>query len=448
MRGKNVLLDPQKGLTYTAGSEKIYMKILAVYEKNGESIRDKIKRFYNEKDWKNYVIEVHALKSSSLNIGSQPLYDIARKLELAGREDAASITSAENERMLSMFDEVLGLVHGYLAENEKTDSQALEGGIGVDGKLPQFEKTILVIDDDKVSLETARNVLGGEYNVITAASGKGALEYLKNNNCDLILLDIMMPEMDGFEVYSRLEEEGTSSKTPVIFLTSDNNAETETKCFDIGAADYIAKPFVPSVMRSRVGRTIELDEHRKNLAKSLEKKTKEVSDMKKRTYRDALTGLWNRVYTEEMVDKHIKNGGSGTFLMIDMDNFKSINDNYGHIAGDKTLKMFADTLKEFSDKDDILCRIGGDEFVVFMKNSTNKNEIGQHADEIIHDLCLKLKESRFETNSSVSIGIAQTRLNESDFKTLYNEADKALYYVKQNGKNSYHFYGDHSRSVC
>ena len=125
-----------------------------------------------------------------------------------------------------------------------------------------------------------------------------------------------------------------------------------------------------------------------------------------------------------------------------MDNFKAINDNYGHIAGDKTLKMFADTLRSFAAEDDILCRIGGDEFVVFVRRITSKSEIGNRASDIISDLCRKLEQCKFDTNSSVSIGIAQAPEDGADFARLYNCADKALYYVKQNGKNSYHFYSD------
>ena len=128
--------------------------------------------------------------------------------------------------------------------------------------------------------------------------------------------------------------------------------------------------------------------------------------------------------------------------MIDLDNFKAINDNYGHIAGDRTLQMFADTLRDFAGEDDVICRIGGDEFVVFIKDIISKEEIGIRAADIITDLCHKLEECKFETNSSVSIGIAQTPEDGVEFNKLYNSADKALYYVKQNGKNSYHFFSD------
>ena len=110
--------------------------------------------------------------------------------------------------------------------------------------------------------------------------------------------------------------------------------------------------------------------------------------------------------------------------------------------GDRVLKMFADTLRDFSGEEDILCRIGGDEFVVFYKDLTSKSEIGSRAADIISDLCDKLEQCKFETNSSVSIGIAQAPEDAAEFNRLYNCADKALYYVKQNGKNSYHFFSD------
>lgn len=303
-------------------------------------------------------------------------------------------------------------------------------------------KSILVVDDDKLNLSTARKVLSEDYKVIPVVRGEQALSYLQNGSCDIILLDINMPDMDGFQVLEKIREMERCKNIPVIFLTADDDTETETRCFKEGAIDFIAKPFVPAVMRSRIGRALELEELRRSLADKLEQKTREVTDMKSKSRQDALTGLWNRIYTEEAVNEMIAQGAKGALLMIDMDNFKAINDNYGHIAGDQTLKMFADTLRSLAGKNDVLCRIGGDEFVVFIKDVTSKDMLGSRASDIISDLSAKLKECKFETNSSVSIGIAQTPGDGMDFDKLYNSADKALYYVKQNGKNSYHFYSD------
>ena len=307
-------------------------------------------------------------------------------------------------------------------------------------------KKILIVDDNRLNIIAAKNVLNDIYSVSSVTSGEQALEFLNSESCDLILLDINMPDMDGFEVFEKLRISDSVKDIPVIFLTADNDANTETHCFDCGAIDFIAKPFVPAVMRSRISRVLELEELRKSLAERLEKKTQEVSDMKSKSQKDALTGLWNRSYTEEAVNKMFAEGSHGALLMIDMDNFKAINDNYGHIAGDRTLMMFADTLREYCSDEDVLCRIGGDEFVAFVRSAKNKSELSNLAADILADLCRKLDDCKFDTNSSVSIGIAQFPDDGTDFKDLYNAADKALYYVKQNGKNSFHFYSDKSEA--
>lgn len=202
------------------------------------------------------------------------------------------------------------------------------------------------------------------------------------------------------------------------------------------------KPFVADVMLSRIGRILELEDLHRSLADRLEQKTREVSYMKDKFNQDALTGLWNRLYTEEKVNEILEGGAKGALLMIDMDNFKSVNDTYGHIAGDKVLKMLADTLRECSSEKDILCRLGGDEFVVFIQGIDSKTRLSNYAESIISDVCAKMKECEFKANTSVSIGIAMGPEDGTGFLNLYYAADKALYHVKQNGKNSYHFFSD------
>lgn len=303
-------------------------------------------------------------------------------------------------------------------------------------------KTILVVDDDKLNLSAARKVLSGEYKVIPVVRGTQVLSYLENEECDMILLDISMPEMDGFELLRKIRTMENGKDIPVIFLTADNDTETETRCFKEGAIDFIVKPFVPAVMQSRIGRALELEELRRGLADKLEKKTREVSDIKSKSYQDVLTGLWNRAYTENAVNEMISQEKKGALFMLDMDNFKAVNDNYGHIAGDETLKVFAGTLKKFAGEGDILCRIGGDEFMIFVKGVTEKSELSSRAADIISDFQKKFAALSFEIECSVSIGIAQTPEDGLEFNKLYNSADKALYYVKQNGKNAYHFFSD------
>lgn len=303
-------------------------------------------------------------------------------------------------------------------------------------------KHLLVVDDNKTNLAAAKAALADTYKVTAVLSGEQALMFLSKNRVDLILLDINMPGMDGFEVLAKIREIDEGEPIPVIFLTADNDAETENRCLELGAFDFIAKPFIPNVMRARITRILELEDLRKSLATRLDQKIQEVDEMKNKSSRDALTGLWNRSYTEEMVNKILKEGGKGTLFMMDMDNFKAINDTYGHLAGDNTLKMFAQTMMDHSDPSDVLCRIGGDEFVMFINGVTSKNVLANLAKDMITDMVHKIEECKYETNTSVSIGIAQYPGDGEDFNKLYNSGDKALYLVKQNGKNSYHFFSE------
>lgn len=141
-------------------------------------------------------------------------------------------------------------------------------------------KTILVVDDDKMNLTTAKTLLSDKYKVITVNSGKMALTYLNRNIPDLILLDIKMPEMSGIEVMQEMQKNPEWKAIPVIFLTADRDKETEVLCFMIGATDFIGKPFIPAVMLSRVQRTLELEGYRRNLEGAIAEQAKEIVQQK------------------------------------------------------------------------------------------------------------------------------------------------------------------------
>lgn len=306
-------------------------------------------------------------------------------------------------------------------------------------------KSILIVDDNKLNLATARTVLADEYKVIPVLKGQQALAYLESGECDIILLDINMPEMDGFEVLRRIRDMERCSHIPVIFLTGDNDAETETRCFKEGAVDFIVKPFVPGVMLSRIARALELEDLRRSLAARLAQKTAEVSAIKDMAQQDALTGLWDRVYTEGTVNELLAGGTAGALMMMDIDNFKSVNDSYGHAVGDKVLVTLAETLRHCAAEGDVLCRIGGDEFMVFVTSASSRAGVRKWTERFITEWRNRMDLFEFETDISISVGIAQTPENGADFAVLYNCADKALYYVKRNGKNALHFFGDKLR---
>jgi len=137
-------------------------------------------------------------------------------------------------------------------------------------------KHILIVDDNKTNLTLAKHELSNEYLVTPVISGFQALQFLEKKSTDLILLDISMPEMDGRETMKKIKANSKWAKIPIIFLTADSTPETEAQCLSDGADDFIAKPFVPEVMKSRISRTIELSDLRNELEQRLKEKTKQV----------------------------------------------------------------------------------------------------------------------------------------------------------------------------
>ncbi len=135
---------------------------------------------------------------------------------------------------------------------------------------------LLIVDDDKTNLSAAKNALSDAYKITAVTSGEQALKFLKSNVCDLILLDINMPEMDGFEVMERIKANPERADIPIIFLTADNDPQTESRCLEKGAMDFITKPFVLNVMLSRISRLLELEALRKDLAGQLEERTRHI----------------------------------------------------------------------------------------------------------------------------------------------------------------------------
>ena len=186
-----------------------------------------------------------------------------------------------------------------------------------------------------------------------------------------------------------------------------------------------------------------LDESSRLLSTVIEKYTSEAAMV---SMTDNLTGLYNRNYIDQEAPQFFTSHDEGAFFIIDVDNFKYVNDKYGHIMGDKTLQLFADALKSSCSENDIPCRLGGDEFAILSKHITGKEEIIAKAETIIANISSNIKDLEYADAISASIGIAMYPMDGTDFMELYRNADKALYYVKNNGKNSYHFFGNGSPS--
>ncbi len=299
-------------------------------------------------------------------------------------------------------------------------------------------KRILVVDDDWMNCVLAKGALGDSYEVHTVNTGNDALDFLENNPVDMVLMDIMMPGMSGKEAAKKIKERKEWREIPLIFLTADSDPETEVECLKCGADDFIVKPFVPLVMTTRVSRILEVYELRKELEQKLETRTRQMETATLKSFTDALTGIHNRSYLEKHLTDWLNQGEVGTLFMIDLDNFKSMNDTYGHSTGDETLQTFAQVLKSYSKDGDMVCRLAGDEFVTFYPKLTDRKTAGEKAKGIIRGFSEKMGELGFGGIVSVSIGIKITMGGES-FQGVYDQADTALYFVKNKGKNAYHF---------
>lgn len=174
-----------------------------------------------------------------------------------------------------------------------------------------MKNVILVVDDDKTNLSLAQRILGPQYRIAASNSGTAALKYLETHRPDLILLDINMPKMDGFEVMERIHSNVHTESIPVIFLTADALAETEIKCFQMGAMDFVTKPFVPDILLSRVSKTIELDQYRHNLENMVNDQAQKIMEGSMRLGRiqeSVIIGMANLIESRDgSTGKHVKN---------------------------------------------------------------------------------------------------------------------------------------------
>ena len=223
---------------------------------------------------------------------------------------------------------------------------------------------IVVVDDEALSLTNAKNMLETEdIRVSCLRSGKDLLKFVEKNNPDLVLLDIMMPQMNGFETYQALREyenRAGKSQIPVIFLTGENDKVMEGKGLKLGASDYIRKPFDKDIILPRINNIITNN-------RTIENLTEEAMI-------DALTGFLNKSRGPERISK-LCGRKTGALMIMDLDNFKLVNDLFGHDNGDRVLAAFADVVRRNTRETDTICRIGGDEFLAFYEDMSAESVV-------------------------------------------------------------------------
>ena len=297
----------------------------------------------------------------------------------------------------------------------------------------EFKKpTILVVDDMTTTLLLLHDLLKDTYEVKIAKSGTKALEILESpNDIDLILLDIEMPDINGYDVCKRIKNNETIKNIPIIFITGRTSQEDEEYGLNLGAIDYITKPFNKAIVKLRIKNYLNL---------------KIKNDMlEKLSMYDGLTNIRNRRFFDETFEKTFneikRDKKSLAVLMIDIDFFKPYNDNYGHGQGDETLRKVAKALeKTIKRPSDFVARYGGEEFVILLKD-INKDGVEAVANNLLNavrELKITHEFSKIENYVTISIGASFYNSNSDITKLeLLLKADETLYEVKNGGRNNF-----------
>lgn len=317
-------------------------------------------------------------------------------------------------------------------------------------KIAQWtERPNILIVDDKPENLIALEALLEECNatITPATSGNDALNLALENEFALVLLDVQMPEMDGFEVAELLRSNASTQHFPIIFITATDDKQYIFKGYASGAVDYLSKPIEPIILKSKVTVFINLWQQQHALANALselEEAHKKIevqkSILQERSIRDHLTGLYQRRWFDTVTAKEaslaIRHCIPLSLAMIDIDHFKQVNDSHGHIVGDAVLVRLAKLLEESIRVEDVLFRFGGEEFVVLMPN-TNIASASSLCNRICQTVAKRAIEHEGQKhNITVSIGLAELlELTKPTTHTLLETADNLLYQAKAEGRN-------------
>lgn len=291
---------------------------------------------------------------------------------------------------------------------------------------------ILVVDDAMENVQILHQALRDEHEVLFALSGEKALEIALAQQPDLILLDAVMPGMDGYAVCAALEASPRLQDIPVIFVTALSQPEDETRALEAGAVDFISKPFNVAVVRARVRSQLTIK--------------RQADAMRELSMTDGLTGMANRRHFNDRLDAEWRRcaraGMPLSLIMIDIDHFKLYNDRYGHQAGDVCLQQVSAAMKRCAARpQDLLARYGGEEFILLLpqEGPDGVEAVAQRIQDEVRRLAVPHDASPTAATVTISMGLATATppLEPQDANTLIRNADANLYRAKQSGRDRY-----------
>ncbi|NVL90496.1 MAG: diguanylate cyclase [Desulfobacterales bacterium] len=293
---------------------------------------------------------------------------------------------------------------------------------------------ILIIDDSRLIAHVAKTILTkGGHEVFLAQDGLAGLEAAKAQQPDIILLDLIMPVMDGYQVCEQLKKEESTKEIPIIMLTSKAEPADKVKGLQMGALDYVTKPFDEGELVARVNIQLQL----KELYEALQEKNRQLQEM---ANRDGLTGLFNHRYFHDQLSKDFLRARryheTLSCVLLDIDHFKKFNDTYGHQTGDVVLSTLGRIIEDSVRDSDLAARYGGEEFALVLYHTDGPAAL--HVSERLRQAvegCEVDAEGK-TLNVTISLGIATFPHEQiRDSKELVECADKALYQAKENGRN-------------
>jgi len=292
------------------------------------------------------------------------------------------------------------------------------------------QKSILIVDDSEFHCRYLSGILNDKYIVNTVKNGRDAIALACSDDPpDLILLDVIMPEISGYEVCKKLKKMEKTKNIPIIFITGKIDEEDEIHAFELGAVDYISKPFNAILVQARVNTQIKLKGYQDYLESI--------------SFLDGLTQIPNRRkfdhYFELMWNVALRQNSEISVIMMDIDYFKLFNDTYGHQVGDECLKTIAQQLeKTVTRKTDFVGRYGGEEFVCVLPNTNLEDAfmVAEKMRQAIVELKIPHEGSKISNIVTISLGIASTTPQKGEKRSsIIEKADKALYHSKELGRN-------------
>ena len=378
---------------------------IAVAERNVRQVRDM----------------AHTIRGSSANFGAVELVAASKLLEDA----ATSENLGDSEQLLKRVSLAFETLADDLKQEVSLDFET--------AKIPfKNEKynNILVVDDDRtVRMALVDAFTRENYEVEEANNGMQALNICKRHMPDLVLMDAVMPELDGFDACQMIRELPHGSDIPVLMITALDDEQSIVRAFSSGATDYVSKPINFSVIKQRVSRLI--------------KASKAEKDVKKLAYHDPLTGLPNRTYLKQQLNVTVNRAATENqrfaILFLDLDRFKMINDTLGHDAGDLLLKAVADRIRHCVRENDFVARLGGDEFTVVLENIASLEGASSVAEKICRSVARPFGFMQQKMFVTTSIGISIFPDDGEDVSALIKHADSAMFRAKEK-RNDFCFY--------